>query len=628
MSGISFGGLQSGLDTNGIVTQLMALERQPVNLLQQRQAQLRKVDDAWGQVNTKLSAVRTALDKVYKANAFASFVSASSSKPEAVVATRTGTPATGATTFSVAALAKAHQISFTGTFAASDSLVGAGQIQIQQGGETFTLDTTASSTISDVARDLNRIVPGATSSVVKVSDGVYRLVLTSKETGTARAITVVGNPPALGGVAQLQAAADAEITIGSGASAITVTRSSNTVTDLIEGVRLDLKATTTDPIQVSVNHDVDAATTAIKAMVDGVNGVLSMLKDLTAYDPNSKKAGTLQGDATARKLAMDLRSALTAFGVGATGEYKTAGSIGINVGRDGLLTLNESKLREALGKDFTAVSNLFSRTSSNNDVRALLKATGKDAPNGDHAIVVTSLATAPSVTGSVYSRSPGSAPTQPITITTDEGVVVNVSISRTTETTAALAAAKIQSALSAAGVTTITASDSGGAIKIAESRVGADIGFTVVAGTGAPGTGNTGGWGLNGTRAGTDRTATIGGLAATVSGDTLTGTGVYAGTVVQLTTNQLGSYGNITVSNGLGGAVDTVVRDVEGSTGRIARARTLLTNQIKLYDDRIADYDVRLASREKTMRRKFGGLESALQRLQSSTGAVLGLLPE
>jgi flagellar hook-associated protein 2 len=251
---MSIGGLASGLDTEAMISGLMQAERVPVTRFQQRQAELRKVDDAWGTVTTKLSAVRGAVDKVKATGAFNAFAKVESSKSDAVVATKTGSPATGSLSFTVDALASAHQAAFAGVYGTADALVGAGSFTVNQGATSYTVSTTAATTLSGLASELSANLPALAASVVS-ADGGYRLVLGAKQTGTANAITLTntaGAPAGLATLSDMHAAADARLTLGGG---VTVTRSSNTITDVLAGVQLELKqADPTKTVTVSTTR--------------------------------------------------------------------------------------------------------------------------------------------------------------------------------------------------------------------------------------------------------------------------------------------------------------------------------------------------------------------------------------
>jgi flagellar hook-associated protein 2 len=296
----SIGGIASGLDTTGIIEQLMALERQPVTKLQSTQAQLRRTDDAWVQVSTRLSALRTATDAIARPDRFTSMVAVSSSNTDVATVTRAGTNATGSLTFSVRKLAAAHQVSVSGASADQQrDLTEPVRLRVGSG-EVIDLseELGASASLTQIASAINGRKAGVTASVVKVDDAETRLILTSGRTGTEHGLTVEG----LGATQTLRAAADAELVIGEGAGAVTLTRSSNTITDLVPGASVTLRRTTPvdAPITVTAARDVDAGVTAVKSYVDALNGTLRTLKDLTAYDGETGRAGPLQGDATAR----------------------------------------------------------------------------------------------------------------------------------------------------------------------------------------------------------------------------------------------------------------------------------------------------------------------------------------
>lgn len=613
----NIGGLISGLDTASMIEALMAIERQPIVRYEQRKTELGKVDEAWGKVNTKLSALRSAVDKLRKDGAFDGFVSATSSDDTRAAVTVTGTPAPGGLTFSVVSLAKAHQLAF-GEQAAADASLWSGAdetLVLSKDGvdHEFVIDN--STTLSSLAAAINKSGAGLSAQVVQTAPGTYRLVIAADETGTAHAVTVTSAPTKLGAATELQAATDAVLDLGGG---VTVTRASNTVTDLIQGVSVQLKQTGT--VTVTTARDKDASVKAVKEMVDAVNGVLTTLKDLTSYNAETKVAGLLQGDATARKLAMDLRTQISAM-VGVTGQHTSGGAVGISLTRDGLVTLDETKLRAALDSDFAAVARLLSgRSGSASDAAVSSVSSTTRTAAGSYAVEVTAPATAAAVTGSLFAA--GAARDLSISV---DGTDVLVSLDAGDD--AATVAAKINAALGANGITTLSADVSGGALRLQESRYGSAVGFTVA---------GSGDWGLDGTHSGTDVEGTIGGEPARGRGQTLEGTkGAVAGLSVTVTATSAGSYGTVTVAGGITSALDTVLRWAEGdktasdpyqAAGAIQRARDTLKTEIRRFDDQIAAFEVRLESREITLRKRFSAMESALNGLQSQTSMFAMLL--
>lgn len=601
----SFGGVVSGLDTESIIFQLMQLERAPIRAAQSRQAQLRKVDEAWGSVVTRLSSLQTAVDKVKSVGALSGMYSVTSSDESAVVATAGSGGQPGSLTFSVTALAAAHQTRSTGSFSSSSALVGAGSYAVDIGGTQTTISTTSSTTLADLAKQVDAI-DGVSAQVVKVADNDHRLLVTSKDTGTGSAHTVTTDLTGLD-TTELRAAADATIQLGSGAGAITVTRSSNTVSDLMEGVTLDLKKAGTGDITVTVAHDTDAAVDAITSMVDEVNATLDKLRELTKYDSASGAKGVLLGDSTARRLIGDIRMAVSDIVGGLGGTYNYAGSVGISLTRDGRVELDETKLREALQADPQAVSDLFSRAGSATGSVAYSSSTNTTTA-GTYQVDITQIARVASLTGTAYVPPPTSPET--FTITADDGTEVTVTVAVGSGIAGAVSA--INNALLAQGINTIKASESTDgsglpAIKLEETRYGSGIDFTVSANN----VGLT-----SGTYAGQDVAGTIGGQAATGTGRSLKAdAGDPKGLVVEVSAAATGNAGTVTLTSGIGDRLAKLVDGYTKTDGRIPNARASLTARIDDYDDQIASYEDRLALREQTIRRQFTAMESAMSGL-------------
>ncbi len=614
----NIGGIASGLDTESIISQLMSIERQPVTNLQNKQARLKAVDDAWGQINTKLSSLRDAIDGLDRANDFTNLWSTTSSNTSAVNASVSGTPSPGSVSFTVDKLASAQQMTSTTQFASADALVG--------GGSTFTVSTSggtqlgsvaldATTTLTDLASQVDAM-DGVRAQVVKAGTGDYRLVLSAESTGSDGAFTIssgnaafdVTDPsdPATDWITT--PAVDAQVTMGG----LAIKRSSNTITDLIDGVTLDLNAESTTPVTVSTTRDVDGVVKKVKALVDAANGVIGKVADLTSYDADTKKAGTLNGDSTARQIARQLRDAITTQFSSLGSTYDYAGSVGIHLERDGTVSLDESALRDALDDDFDAVTDLFTRTGSSANANLSYVYATDTTVQGIYSVAVTKAADAARATSTGYTA-PAAGTTTDFTIVAG-GTNVNVSITDA-ETTAADAAAKIQGALDAQGVTTIQAGvDASGNLTLAETRYGSVYSFTVTDTSATP----TNDFGLAGTYTGTDVEATIGGNAATGSGQYLTGT---AGDTEGLQVKADATAGTFTAdfdySAGLGGTFSRLVSTMEGSTGSIQRQRDSAKSQIDGYQDQIDSYDVRLQQRELTLRKQFTAMETALQTLQS-----------
>jgi flagellar hook-associated protein 2 len=221
--------------------------------------------------------------------------------------------------------------------------------------------TTSTSTLSDLTSALNASGSPVTASLVNTGDGSatpYRLVLSATGTGSAGALTIDSSGINVLGAGQLSTvvtAADAQLEVGGA----TITRSTNTVTDLVPGVTINLvKATPSggSPTTVSVSRDPAATATKVQALVDAVNGVLNAVKTQTAYAASTNKGGPLSGEGGARAITSTLLDAvLSATG---TGQTKVLSQLGIQTSRDGTLTFDSTAFSAAVTKDSDGVASL------------------------------------------------------------------------------------------------------------------------------------------------------------------------------------------------------------------------------------------------------------------------------
>lgn len=163
---------------------------------------------------------------------------------------------------------------------------------------------------------------GVTASIINVDDGVggtvSRLVLTSNNTGTTNELTVTasdddGNNTDATGLSQLISSNMLETSVAQDAlvkiNGFDVTRPSNTITDAVDGLTLNLKAASPGtPVSVGVSLDKSAISKTVGEFVDAYNKLGSVIRSLGSYDAQSKEAGSLLGDSMLRNLQSQLRS--------------------------------------------------------------------------------------------------------------------------------------------------------------------------------------------------------------------------------------------------------------------------------------------------------------------------------
>lgn len=611
-------GLASGLNTQAMVAALMGVAQQPMTDMQAKVGGYQADIKAWQSVSTKLTALQTAVNALKNPSDLAAMATAGSSS-NAVIPAVTGSPAPGTVSFTVDQLAQAHQVVSATTFGSASDLVGAGTFSITLGSNPvpFNFTTTAGTTYGQLAQQISSSAAGVSASVVAVDGTTAKLVLTARTTGATSAFTASGTQPALSSFNLLQQGQDAKITIGSGANAVVLSRSGNQVNDLMPGVSLNLQATSTTPVTITVQQDVAAMVNAVQNLVTAYNGAVTTLSGLTSYDATNQTAGQLMADSTAQALGGKLNDAMSSVVSGLTGNLTSAASLGITVQLDGTLQLNQSTLFSALTANPAAVSTLLSRSGKASDAR-ITSVAGTDLTHaGSYAVAITQAASQASATGSAYA-----APATDQTFTIASGTTT-ASVSLTAADGESAALVKIKIALQAAGLSQLTALDNGsGAIRLQDSSYGAAATFTV-AGSGA--------LGLDGTYAGTDVAGTIDGQAAHGAGQSLfSSAGPASGLAVRITATPADvsaaggalALGTATLTQGIAGRLSSLLNRTVGLTGSISDATNLYNAEITDVQSQMADLQVLLDEKQTILQQQFAAMEAALSSLQAQSQAV------
>lgn len=367
MATITIGGLATGLDTNSIVDQLVRLERRrSVDLLSIDQLDQQAKQSALATFGTKLADLMAAIDKLRDpSNALAR--TATSSDSTVMGATAGSGALVGSTDITVTKLARnAIAVSANGLTGSTATVAsGSGSFSFQIGtGATQTVAVDATTTLEGLASQINALGAGANATVVNVGTDAspdYRLRLASRDTGLSNDITIVTDDTTLG-VAVTQAAQNAEFTVSGFAT--TFSRESNVVNDVVSGVTLTLNKEG-GPVKIGVTTDAAAVTENVKAVVTAYNALASFVdaqsevsQDTTGSD-GDVTTGPLAFDTTVRTIMDGLRNAISSKVDGLSGDYSLLAETGLTSTKDGTLSLDASKLADALASDEEGVSQLF-----------------------------------------------------------------------------------------------------------------------------------------------------------------------------------------------------------------------------------------------------------------------------
>ena len=378
-------GLISGMQTEDIISKLMAVERQPVNLMKTRQHTYELRKGLWNEINSSLLSLKNKGEGIATAANLLT-KKATSSDDTYFTAGADSSAADGTYTIDVTSIAKAQRLN--GTTQATGALNLSGTFTIGDGTYSSTVEVYATDTLATIMSRINQArddIDPSKSLDVSATIVNNTLILEHKNTGSANGIVLAdtvntagstGNDEILESLGILndaktiqnesQAAEDAVFTV----NGIAVTRSSNAgLTDVISGVTLSLKKEGVTGT-LTVEKDIDASVKAIKDWVGQYNSTIELLsirlseevvKDAASDALKSK--GLLRGDSILSNTKSELRQYVSTDIEGLT-VYKNLSQIGImtsgsDYGKSGKLEIDETKLRAALEANPEDVAKLF-----------------------------------------------------------------------------------------------------------------------------------------------------------------------------------------------------------------------------------------------------------------------------
>jgi len=605
----------STLDVNSIVSQLMTLERRPIELLNTKEAGLQAKVSAYGSLKGAISGFQTSMVALQTP---AKFTANTASLSDATVISASVFPAAaeGAYDIDITQTALSHVVKSAGV--ASDLTSGStGTVTLQVGGGAITTVTIDSS--NNTLRGLRDAINGAKAGVQAsiVNDGTeYRLVLTGGTSGAANTISVTNSltagtlNDALDGVTEARPAQNAIFSV----NGVGVSSTSNTVTSAITGVTLNLTKAGTSTITVA--RDTPQGQAAVQSFVKAYNDLQKSVTDLTKYDIATKKASLLYGDSSAVAFLASIRKELETPLTGLGGQYANLTQIGVTFQRDGTLAMDSAKLTTALKAAPEDVAALFARQGTSNNALVSYTSSTSATSAGAWQVDVTTAATRAAATAA-------NAPAGSTVIDgTNDGMSFTIDSvasgsltlahgSYTPEQLALLVQNTLNGAapFSAAKVEVAVSVDGGGKLRIESQAYGtvstvADAGGTAAASLGFDGAETAAGSNVAGT-------FTLNGgaaLTATGSGQVLTGptggaaeglTLKYAGIAGQLIG---GSDGTVSVSEGYGSRLARLAEQALGLQGVVQGRTEGLAASIKDIGSRRELLNTRLVGVEKRLR--------------------------
>ena len=352
---ITFGGLATGMDTESIISELMKIERFPIDRLKKDQAYYNNRLDAFSRLDGKLKGF---LEKAEAIDTRAELKSPSvnSSSEDYVSVTADSKAQLGSYQLTVLDLAQQQKDVSQGYADKSASTFGTGSLSLTVAGvaSTITIDATNNS-LEGIAQAINDAELGVGAAVINDgTDTPYRLVLTGESVSnsfTLDASGLSGGTAANPTMSNTQVAQQAHFLL----DGIDVYSDSNTVNSAVPGLSIELlkaddQATTT----LNVSSDNDATTEKIKEFVTSYNEIITFIAD--------QKSAGWGNDSAFRSIKRGLQNLLVSQQ--GDGAYTSLSQIGFETQRDGTITLNSSSLSSALANDYDSVIGLFSGDGS------------------------------------------------------------------------------------------------------------------------------------------------------------------------------------------------------------------------------------------------------------------------
>ncbi len=357
-TGISFGGLASGLDTRAIIDALSAVRRIPMQRLEEQKAKLGKQRTEFSTLSSKIDALRNKLKEIDTPAKLGS-TQAATSDAGIVTAATGGAAAAGSYAIQITSLARAEVQGSTGFAAKSGSSVGTGIIRINAGGSDYEITVGGSGDLEAIRDAINASDAPVTATVVRDGNGAtpWRLVLSASETGTNGAFTVDTSSfnidvPAFN-FTQISAATDAVFSV----NGMSLTRSSNSVDDVVPGVTFTLGKENAGAT-VTVSRDPAKLKTKIQEVLTAYNDLMTEIKD-QSNAANRKDKAVLYGDSILDTIRKTLRTRVDATVAAAGTDVNSLTRLGVETDSAGKLSLNATKFDAAIASGYDAVVKTF-----------------------------------------------------------------------------------------------------------------------------------------------------------------------------------------------------------------------------------------------------------------------------
>lgn len=631
----SISGLISGFNYRDLVDAIIAQARVPADRWEAESKANTAQSTALTTYRGLLDKVRTASKALRTGTAFDAMSATTSvlAGTRAIAsATADATATAGTYQVKVEQLAKAEKLAGTIGRDAATALGAAGTFTVN--GQGVTVEAT--DTLLTLQGKINALNSGTTptgvsATILTVAPGDSRLILTSAKSGaagialadtTGTTLQTLGFQDGLG--AELSGSVlvngqDAQFRIDD----ILLTRTSNVVTDAISGVTLTLTGDDVGAVtNIQVDRFLDAARTSMQQFVDAYNGLVAFLKAQGTASTTSTPP--LYGQSVIRTARSQLPSLLLEAVGGAAADLATVGQAGLSLTRDGTLTLDATKFEDAFKNRQSDLRTLFTEQRTATGTGLSFVSSAQTSTGGSRAIDITALATKATLVTSGFAGVYDAGGTPDGLTVTDTNSGRTATIALTTGMTTADIVSALQTAFDTNELN-LTATQVGNEIQLDQLGYGTGAGISL-AFTGL-GDGAAEAWSADTSAAGTDVAGTIGGLAATGTGQLLVGSSGTdaAGLTVEYSGLTTGAVGSVNLSLGAGARIERLLDQfLNTGNGLVDSKVSALDTRNSRLATRVSELDARLERRRAVLLANFLQMETAIARLKQQSTSLLG----
>ncbi|MBS0201931.1 MAG: flagellar filament capping protein FliD [Planctomycetes bacterium] len=445
----------------------------------------------------------------------------------------------------------------------------------------------------------------------------------------------------------VQAATDAQVQIGSGSGAVTISNSSNTVTNLVPGVSIKLQAA--DPaktVQINVANDVSGIADQIKNFVNDYNDFASYIDTQTKYTPGTGNAagtaGPLNTVSSVRGLRSQVEQLLLAISPDLPSQVNRLGALGISPDANGQLQIDSTQLNNVLngnvaGVSFNSVKTLFglSGTSSSTGVQFATADSTTRSSATPYTVHITQAAQQASISGSnpIAASTVIDSTNNTLVLTVDGKPSSTITLASGTYTSQGLAN-ELQTEINAAvqpGGSSVSVSLDAGKLVITSGRYGTASTVSVNSGNalsalGYSGTESSTGTDVAGSFVVNGVTEAATGTGQILSGNTGNSNTAGLSIVVSLTPSQIavgGTDSTMTVTRGLAANLyDQLNSMLDPVSGQITLIGAQFTKQIQSAQNDVTTQTTAMNLQQAALMRQFASMETVMANLQSQSNLL------